>query len=122
MSARILVVDDNEQNRYLAAFLLERAGHHVTTCEDGPTALRAVEDGAWDLVLLDIQLPGMDGFAVLRQMRDLRGLDQTPVIAVSSYAMPGDREAALGAGFADSIEKPIDPYTFTATVARHLAP
>lgn len=120
MNARILVVDDNEQNRYLATFLLERAGHWVRSCVDGPEALRATEAESWDLILLDIQLPGMDGFAVLNRMRERRELDRTPIVAVSSYAMPGDHDSALNAGFAETIVKPIDPYTFAATIARHL--
>jgi CheY-like chemotaxis protein len=73
-----------------------------------------------DLILLDIQLPGMDGYAVARTLRSRPKLQKVPIVAVTSYAMPGDREAALEAGCNGYIEKPIDPDTFMEKVKEHL--
>jgi CheY-like chemotaxis protein len=75
-----------------------------------------------DLILLDIQLPTMDGYAVARELRRTEGLHDTPIVAVTSYAMVGDREKALGAGCDGYLEKPIDPETFALEVERFLPP
>lgn len=75
-----------------------------------------------DLILLDIQLPGMDGYAVARHLRDNPKLTATPVVAVTSYAMPGDREKAYEAGCTGYIEKPINPDIFLSQVEAHLKP
>lgn len=116
MSSRILMIEDNEQNRYLATFLLERNGFQVESAVDGAAGLRAAASNPPDIILLDIQLPQMDGHAVARALRELRELDRTPIIAVTSYAMVGDREKSLAAGCDGYIEKPIDPDTFVDTI------
>ncbi len=116
MSSRILLIEDNEQNRYLATFLLERHGYQVESAEDGAKGVQAAAAHPPDIILLDIQLPQMDGHAVARALRELRTLDATPIIAVTSYAMVGDREKSLAAGCDGYIEKPIDPDTFVETV------
>jgi len=116
MSSRILMIEDNEQNRYLATFLLERNGYQVESAVDGASGVRAAESNPPDIILLDIQLPQMDGHAVARALRELRELDGTPIIAVTSYAMVGDREKSLAAGCDGYIEKPIDPDTFVDTI------
>ncbi|MBL0892005.1 MAG: response regulator [Gemmatimonadaceae bacterium] len=116
MSSRILMIEDNEQNRYLATFLLERNGFQVESAVDGAAGLRAAASNPPDIILLDIQLPKMDGHAVARALRELRELDRTPIIAVTSYAMVGDREKSLAAGCDGYIEKPIDPETFVDTI------
>ncbi|MBX9856964.1 MAG: response regulator [Gemmatimonadaceae bacterium] len=116
MSSRILMIEDNEQNRYLATFLLERNGFQVESAVDGAAGLRAAASNPPDIILLDIQLPQMDGHAVARALRELRELDRTPIIAVTSYAMVGDREKSLAAGCDGYIEKPIDPETFVDTI------
>lgn len=108
----VLVIDDNEQNRYLLRFLLEARGHRVTEAADGPQGIAMAQAEVPDLVLLDIQLPGMDGYAVARQLRTDSTLDATPIIAVTSFALNGDRARVLTAGCDDYIEKPIDPDTF----------
>jgi two-component system, cell cycle response regulator DivK len=108
----VLVIDDNEQNRYLLRFLLEARGHRVTEAPDGPQGIAMAQAEVPDLVLLDIQLPGMDGYAVARQLRTDSTLDATPIIAVTSFALNGDRARVLTAGCDDYIEKPIDPDTF----------
>lgn len=116
MSKRILLIEDNEQNRYLATFLLERHGYIVEIAVDGPAGLAAADNSPPDLILLDIQLPGMDGHAVARALRANESLRQVPIVAVTSYAMVGDREKVIEAGCDGYIEKPIDPDTFISTI------
>lgn len=120
MSRRILLIEDNEQNRYLVTYLLERHGYEVVSAPDGPRGLELARHHAPALVLLDIQLPTMDGYAVARALRLTEGLQRTPIIAVTSYAMPGDREKALEAGCTGYIEKPINPDTFVAEMELRL--
>lgn len=122
MKAKILLVEDNEQNRYLATFLLEKRGHEVVPAVSGPLGLELAAQLRPDLILLDIQLPGMDGHAVARALKSDPRLKAIPIVAVTSYAMAGDREKALGAGVEGYIEKPIDPATFVNEVERFLPP
>jgi two-component system cell cycle response regulator DivK len=118
MNHTILMIEDNEQNRYLATFLLEKRGYRVVSAPDGPTGIALAKSLSPDLILLDIQLPGMDGYAVARALRAIEGLRDTPLIAVTSYAMVGDREKSLASGCNGYIEKPINPDTFTAEIVR----
>ncbi len=122
MKASILMIEDNEQNRYLATFLLEKSGHSVTHASTGTDGLGLAVRKSFDLILLDIQLPGMDGYAVARALRGIPALAPVPIIAVTSYAMAGDREKALAAGCNHYLEKPINPETFVAEVTRHIRP
>ncbi|MHB8799625.1 MAG: response regulator [Thermoanaerobaculia bacterium] len=122
MSGVVLVVEDNEQNLYLVRFLLEGAGWTVVAAPDGPRALEEARSGRFELVLLDIQLPGMDGHAVARELRRIPALDGVPIVAVTSYAMLGDRERCLEAGCTGYIEKPINPDTFLEEVEIHVKP
>jgi len=119
MKPRILLVEDNEQNRYLVTFLLERQGFEVITAQDGPTGIKLAVEFKPCLVLLDIQLPKMDGYAVAREIRRNSALDDIPIVAVTSYAMAGDREKALAAGCDGYLEKPINPETFVAEIERY---
>lgn len=112
MTAPILLIEDNAQNQYLTRFLLERHGYVVMTASDGRQGLDIARTNAPALILLDIQLPTMDGYAVARALREMSDLDLVSIVAVTSYAMPGDRERALEAGCNGYIEKPIDPETF----------
>ncbi len=116
MNRRILLIEDNEENRYLATFLLESRGWHIAHAADGPLAVSMAPEVAPVLILLDIQLPGMDGYAVARALRTMRGLDAVPIVAVTSYAMLGDRERCMEAGCNGYIEKPIDPETFVRDI------
>ena len=118
MSRTVLLIEDNEQNRYLATFLLEAHGYTVVSAGDGASGIALAEKMVPDLVLLDVQLPKMDGHEVARRLRSIRSLRATPIIAVTSYAMVGDREKSLGAGCNGYIEKPIDPDTFVAEIQR----
>lgn len=122
MNKRILLIEDNEQNRYLVTYLLEARGWSVTHAADGPAGLELAGRIDPALILLDIQLPGMDGYEVARHLRARPSLAETPVIAVTSYAMPGDRENCLAAGCTGYLEKPIDPQTFAAQVEHFLRP
>lgn len=121
MTRRVLLIEDNEQNRYLMTFLLEKHGYQVSEASDGVTGIELARASVPAVVLLDIQLPGMDGYAVARALRDLESLRAVPIIAVTSYAMPGDRERALAAGCTGYVEKPINPETFVSQMEGMLA-
>jgi len=116
------MIEDNEQNRYLATFLLEQHGYAVTSAFDGPRGIELAKNMCPDLILLDIQLPGMDGYAVARALRAIVELKAIPIVAVTSYAMVGDREKSLEAGCNGYIEKPINPDSFVADIGKFLPP
>lgn len=118
--ADILIIEDNEQNLYLETFILEKDGHVVTAALDGAQGIRLAEDLRPALILLDIQLPVMDGYAVADELRRNPALADTPIVAVTSYAMAGDRERILAAGCNGYMEKPINPETFLAEVLSFL--
>lgn len=121
MERNILAIEDNDQNMYLVTFLLERNGHKVTPARSGREGIELASRDRPDLILLDIQLPEMDGYAVARELRSNPELRDVPIIAVTSYAMAGDRERALAAGCTGYIEKPINPDTFRDQVERFLS-
>jgi len=121
MKRTILLVEDNEQSRYLAKFLLQRHGFEIVDAPDGKSALAAATASVPTAILLDIHLPGMDGHAVARALRAAPALAGVPIIAVTSYAMAGDRDKALAAGCDGYLEKPIDPATFVAEIEKILA-
>jgi two-component system, cell cycle response regulator DivK len=122
MKSKILLIEDNPENRYLVTFLLQQRGHEVIAAESGPLGLELAARIRPDLILLDIQLPGMDGHAVARSLKRHPDLKHIPVVAVTSYAMVGDREKCLAAGAEGYIEKPINPDSFVSEVERFLAP
>jgi len=117
---RILVVEDNEQNLYLATFLLEKNGYEVITAEDGLEAIEKARTEKPDLILMDMQLPEMDGFEATRRIKSVAETSHIPIVAVTSYAMVGDKEKALGVGCAGYIEKPFMPETFVSEVEKYL--
>ena len=121
MKARILLIEDNPQNRYLTRFLLEQRGHQVIEAETGPRGLELALEFRPDLILLDIQLPVLDGYEVARTLKDHEELGAIPIIAITSYAMVGDRERCLNAGAVAYLEKPINPDTFVMDVECCLA-
>ncbi len=121
MRRSILIIEDNEQNRYLLTFLLEKSGYEVRGVADGARGIEAARNRVPHLILLDIQLPTMDGYAVARALRENDALRAVPIVAVTSYAMPGDREKALEAGCTGYIEKPINPETFVAEIEQALS-
>jgi two-component system cell cycle response regulator DivK len=116
MSRIVLLIEDNEQNAYLVKVLLEPHGYEVVAAADGSRGLELAQTIRPDLILLDIQLPTMDGYTVARRLRDIEALRGVPIIAVTSYAMLGDREKALEAGCTGYIEKPIAPETFVTEI------
>ncbi len=120
MTSKILVIEDNEQNLYLVRFILEKRGYEVIAARDGRTGLGLAGQVDPDLIILDIQLPGMDGYAVAQELRANPALADVPVLAVTSYAMAGDREEILAVGCTGYIEKPINPETFVDDVEEYL--
>ena len=120
MKTTILLIEDNPQNRYLATFLLEKQGYEILAAPDGRQGIELAERRHPHMILLDIQLPGMDGYAVARALRQNPELQGIPIIAVTSYAMAGDREKTIAAGCDGYMEKPIDPETFVSEIERHL--
>jgi two-component system, cell cycle response regulator DivK len=120
VNRRILLIEDNAQNRYLVTFLLQARGWEVVQAQDGPSGLALAQQIDPALVLLDIQLPGMDGYAVARALRAIPKFNSVPVVAVTSYAMPGDRERCVESGCDGYLEKPIDPQTFAMSVEQFL--
>jgi len=121
MKRTILVIEDNDQNMYLTTFILEKHGYTVYQAWNGPAAIELVAEIKPDLILLDIQLPEIDGYAVARELRQIPALLDTAIVAVTSYAMAGDRERILAAGCDGYIEKPINPDTFMAEIEQYLA-
>ncbi|MBN1757056.1 MAG: response regulator [Chitinispirillaceae bacterium] len=120
MKKRILVIEDNEQNIYLVTYLLENAGFEVTQARDGRTGINYATTQFFDLIVLDIQLPEMDGYEVAKNLRATPALDTIPIVAVTSHAMAGDREHVLEAGCTEYIEKPIDPFTFVRSITQRI--
>jgi two-component system, cell cycle response regulator DivK len=120
MKAKILLIEDNAQNRYLVTFLLEQHGHVVVQAESGASGLEMATRIRPDLILLDIQLPGKDGYAIAQSLKSDPLLQPIPIVAVTSYAMVGDRERILAAGAEGYIEKPINPDTFVAEIEGYL--
>jgi len=115
----ILYIEDNEQNYYLVNVLLNTRGCKVLWAQDGQEGIEKAAQSRPDLILLDIQLPVMDGYEVARRLRSNPELSKIPIVAVTSYAMSGDREKALSAGCNGYIEKPIDPDTFLAQIDKY---
>lgn len=120
MSTRILVVEDNENNRYLIGYILRKCGHKVIEAVSGEEGLALAVQEQPDLILMDIQLPGMDGLETTRRIRASEAVGEIPIIALTSYAMTRDRERALQAGCTGYIEKPINPDTILASIERYL--
>lgn len=120
MDKKILVIEDNEQNLYLVKFILEKHGYEVIQARNGQAGIEIARQVSLDLILLDIQLPIMDGYEVARELKKLLGKKRVPIIAVTSYAMLGDREKALESGCTDYITKPINPDTFIDRIRQFL--
>jgi len=120
MSAKILLAEDNAINRYLATFLLEKAGFTLVHAHNGIEAIRVALAENPDLILMDLQMPEMDGYEAARCIRAEPSLAGIPIVAVTSFAMTRDREKALQMGFAGYIEKPIHPVTFVTEISQFL--
>jgi CheY-like chemotaxis protein/HPt (histidine-containing phosphotransfer) domain-containing protein len=126
--ARILLVEDNEVNQQVAQELLEHAGFVVEVAADGREAIEAATSEAFDLVLMDIQMPEVDGLEATRRIkamaeeRDDARLRDLPIVAMTAHAMAGDREKSLEAGMVDHVNKPVDPEKLFAALARWIEP
>lgn len=116
MKGTILIIEDNQENYYLMRYLLINAGYSVHWAEKGAIGIELAGSLKPDCILLDIQLPEMDGYSVAAIISRSSDLNQIPVIAVTSYAMPGDKEKALASGADAYMEKPINPETFVGEV------
>lgn len=116
---RVLLAEDNATNQHIVQAYLAAAGHAVETVADGAEAVRVVAAGGFDLVLMDVQMPVMDGPSATRAIRALEGpVAAIPIIALTANAMPGDRENYLAAGMTDYVSKPIDATLLRAAVER----
>ncbi len=106
---RVLVVEDNEDSMKVITFILEKSGYSTIRAETGEKGVELVLKEKPDFIILDIQLPGIDGFEVMKKIRNSVIGDRVPIIAMTSFAMIGDMQMMLNAGFHGYIEKPIDP-------------
>jgi len=120
MKETLLIIEDNEQNLYMMRFLLEKNGFTVISANNGREGIQMALEHKPRAILLDIQLPEMDGYAVARELKKHKELKDIPIIAVTSYAMLGDREKILAAGANGYIEKPIDPDTFVEEIKKYI--
>jgi two-component system cell cycle response regulator DivK len=118
---RILIVDDNPVNLKLVRFLLESEGYEVQTAVDAEDALHALETFTPRLILMDIQLPGMDGLTLTRKLKADPRTQHIVIVALTAYAMKGDEDKALKAGCDGYVGKPIDTYALPALVTRYLS-
>ena len=116
---RILVVEDDPLNNNLICTFMRRAGHEAEGVHGGRDALRRFHEDAFDLVLMDVQMPEMSGTDVMRVMKTAK--EDVPVIAVTAYALQGDRESLLAEGFDEYVPKPIDVARLTSVVAEQIA-
>ena len=120
MSARILVIEDNPDNLRLAGFLLTAFGHEPVLASSGAEGLELAVADPPDLILLDLQMPELDGFETVRRLRAEAAVERTPIVALTAYAMSEDRERVLAAGFDGYLTKPLTPETFGDDVTAFL--
>lgn len=120
MSKPILVVEDNPDNMYVLDHLLTRKGYRVVQAINGDDALRQMVTLDPVLVLLDMQMPGVDGYTTVQTLRQDPRWQALPVVAVTASSMPGDRERVLAAGCTDYISKPINPRELLALIEQYL--
>ncbi|MEK6598977.1 MAG: response regulator [Deltaproteobacteria bacterium] len=122
VAKKVLIAEDNEQSMELFRDLLISKGYAVIEAMDGEAALEKALIETPDLILMDIQIPKIDGVEVTRRMRNYPALNNTVIIAVTAHAMKGDKESFLKAGFNDYIAKPINIKAFLQTIANYLQP
>ena len=121
MTARILIVDDNPTNLKLTAYLVKAKGYEVATAPEAETALAVIRERPPDLILMDVQLPGIDGLELTRRLKADPSTSGILIVAVTAYAMKGDQDKALAAGCDGYVTKPIDTRALPETIASLLA-
>jgi len=117
---KILVIEDNENNLYLITYILEKNRFEVINARDGKTGIQKAGKEKPDLIIMDIQLPDINGLEVARRLRASKDANTIPIVALTSYAMAGDEQKAIEAGCNGYIEKPIDPKTIMAEIKKYL--
>jgi two-component system cell cycle response regulator DivK len=122
VAARILIIEDDDASRELVKYLLTAAGHTMLEAEDGRAGVHLALHARPDVIICDLQMPVLNGYEVVRTLREHAEWHPVPLIAVTAFSMTGDREAALAAGFDEHISKPIVPETFTSQVEAFLPP
>jgi two-component system, cell cycle response regulator DivK len=120
MTKRILVVEDQEDNRRIIRDLLTSAGYELIEAQDGGEGVRLAASERPDLILMDIQLPVLDGHEATRRIRQNPELRQIPIVVVTSYALSGDEQKAIAAGADDYVAKPFSPRQLLATIRKFL--
>ncbi len=114
MTPSILIIEDNEQNMYMLSYLLTNSNYNILKAYNGIDGLKSAHENHPEIILIDIQLPDMDGYEICSKLRHNGLPKNTTIIAVTSYAMGGDKEKAIEAGADGYIEKPINPETFVS--------
>ncbi|TAM36751.1 response regulator [bacterium] len=122
MAKKILIVDDNENNRLLLSDILQYRGYEILEAEDGEKGVSMAGELKPDLILLDMQMPGIDGFAAAKMLKSGPLTKDIKVIVVTSFAMKGDREKIIALGVDDYVAKPIDTRQFPVLVEKHIGP
>lgn len=117
---RILYIEDNFENRILVKRVLEAEGYVVLEAEDGPSGMQVAEQEAPDLILMDINLPEVDGYEVTARLRQIPSLGHVPIVALTANVLKGDRERSLAAGCDGYIQKPLDVDLLPAQIAAFL--
>ncbi len=120
--ARVLLVEDNEINQQVASEILQGAGLNVNVANNGKEAIAAIEKKAYDAVLMDVQMPVMDGYTATGKLRQDERFKELPIIAMTAHAMAGDAEKSIAAGMSDHVTKPIDPQQLFATLQKWIQP
>jgi two-component system cell cycle response regulator DivK len=118
--AKVLYIEDNVENRTLVKRVLEVEGYVVLEADDGIDGLRVVREEAPDLILIDINLPEIDGYEITTRLRQMEGLNNIPIVALTANVLKGDRERSLDAGCDGYIQKPIDVDLLPAQIAAFL--
>lgn len=120
-SAKVLIVEDNPDNQQLATWILEDEGYQVTCAESAEEGLEMMETGGYDIVLMDISLPGMDGKEATRKIRATPHLKDTPILALTAHAVQGEREDIVASGVDGLLTKPVDEDELLSYVRNLLA-
>ena len=117
---KILIVEDNEKNMYLISFILKKNGYEVIEATSGEQGVELAIKEKPDMIIMDLQLPGADGLEATRRIRKSEVDGEIPIIALTSYAMAGDKDKAFAAGCTGYIEKPINPDTVLSQIEKYL--